>query len=126
MKGMLHAWRIEDREYARQEKRRGRRHAFKTLEPARTALVVIDMVPFVTPRGEAAGLGFPGRLAKPGAPQAPENDGCLPEKPAVVRNDLDFRIGLAADGMRSGARGRAGRRVATWSGTEKRQRPQRG
>jgi nicotinamidase-related amidase len=46
MKGMLHAWRIEDREYARQEERRGKRHAFETLEPARTALVVIDMVPF--------------------------------------------------------------------------------
>jgi len=46
MKGMLHAWRIEDREYARQEERRGRRHAFETLEPARTALVVVDMVPF--------------------------------------------------------------------------------
>ena len=41
-----HAWRIEDREYARQEERRGRRHAFETLEPARTALVVIDMVRF--------------------------------------------------------------------------------
>jgi nicotinamidase-related amidase len=46
MEGKLHAWRIEDREYARQEERRGRRHAFETLEPARTALVVIDMVPF--------------------------------------------------------------------------------
>jgi nicotinamidase-related amidase len=46
MKRKLHAWRIEDREYARQEERRGRRHAFEVLEPARTALVVIDMVPF--------------------------------------------------------------------------------
>jgi nicotinamidase-related amidase len=46
MEGKLHAWRIEDREYARQEERRGRRHAFETLEPARTALVVIDMVRF--------------------------------------------------------------------------------
>ena len=45
MKGKLHAWLIEDREYA-QEERRGRRHAFETLEPARTALVVIDMVRF--------------------------------------------------------------------------------
>lgn len=41
-----HAWRIEAREYARQEARRGRRFAFSRLVPARTALVVIDMVPF--------------------------------------------------------------------------------
>ena len=46
MRGKLHDWRIEDREYARQEERRGRRHAFEVLEPARTALVVIDMVRF--------------------------------------------------------------------------------
>ena len=52
MEGKLHAWRIEDREYARrQEERRGRRHAFETLEPARTALVVIDMVPFFVSGG---------------------------------------------------------------------------
>lgn len=43
---MTHAWRIEDREYRRQEARRGRRHAFTKLDPARTALVVVDMVPF--------------------------------------------------------------------------------
>lgn len=42
----LHAWRIEEREYRRQEERRGRRHAYETLTPARTALVVVDMVPF--------------------------------------------------------------------------------
>lgn len=41
-----HGWRIEAREYARQERRRGRRFAFTQLVPARTALVVIDMVPF--------------------------------------------------------------------------------
>ena len=46
MTGKLHAWRIEDREYARQEERRGRRYAFQTLEPGQTALVVIDMVRF--------------------------------------------------------------------------------
>src|SRR5689334_15202434 len=43
---ITHAWRIEEREYARQEQRRGRRHAYTTLTPARTALVVVDMVPF--------------------------------------------------------------------------------
>jgi nicotinamidase-related amidase len=41
-----HAWRIAEREYARQEARRGRRHAYTVLTPDRTALVVIDMVPF--------------------------------------------------------------------------------
>ena len=41
-----HAWHIEPREYARQEQRRGRRHAFQRLAARRTALVVIDMVPF--------------------------------------------------------------------------------
>jgi nicotinamidase-related amidase len=43
---MTHAWRIEDREYQRQESRRGRRHAFTELAPEKTALVVVDMVPF--------------------------------------------------------------------------------
>lgn len=42
----VHAWRIEEREYARHEERRGRRHAFERIDPARTALVVVDMVPF--------------------------------------------------------------------------------
>lgn len=41
-----HAWHIEPREYARQEERRGRRHAYARLTPAKTALVVVDMVPF--------------------------------------------------------------------------------
>lgn len=42
----VHAWHIEEREHARHEQRRGRRHAFETLEPSRTSLVVVDMVPF--------------------------------------------------------------------------------
>jgi nicotinamidase-related amidase len=46
MESPLHDWHIEAREYARQEDRRGRRHAYETIVPARTALVVIDMVPF--------------------------------------------------------------------------------
>lgn len=41
-----HDWLIEPREYARQEERRGRRHSFQQLVPRRTALVVIDMIPF--------------------------------------------------------------------------------
>ena len=43
---MVHDWHIEEREYARQESRRGRRHAYETLDPQATALVVVDMVPF--------------------------------------------------------------------------------
>ena len=39
-----HAWHIDEREYARHEQRRGRRHAFTTLDPTRTALVVVDLV----------------------------------------------------------------------------------
>lgn len=44
--GTVHAWRIAEREYDRQEQRRGRRHAYERIDAARTALVVIDMVPF--------------------------------------------------------------------------------
>lgn len=43
---MAHAWSIAQREYDRQLSRRGKLHAFETLTPAATALVVIDMVPF--------------------------------------------------------------------------------
>lgn len=42
----LHNWLIEQREYDRQEQRRGRRHAYESVDPRRAALVVIDMVPF--------------------------------------------------------------------------------
>ncbi|BCJ69882.1 isochorismatase family cysteine hydrolase [Polymorphospora rubra] len=48
----VHEWMIEDREYARQEARRGRRHAFGHLDPHRTALVVVDMVPFFVTENE--------------------------------------------------------------------------
>ena len=43
---MQHDWSIEEREYRRQEERRGRRHAFESLDPLRTALVVVDLVAF--------------------------------------------------------------------------------
>lgn len=43
---LLHEWRIEKREYARHESRRGRRHAFVSVNPETTAVIVIDMVPF--------------------------------------------------------------------------------
>ena len=42
----VHNWMIEQREYERQEQRRGRRHAYESVEPRRTALIVIDMIPF--------------------------------------------------------------------------------
>lgn len=41
-----HAWLVEEREYARHEARRGRRHAYEHLDPRRTALLVVDIVPF--------------------------------------------------------------------------------
>jgi hypothetical protein len=74
-RGKPHAWRIEDREYARQERRRGRRHAFEPLEPRRTALV-IDMVPFFVSdneyrRGIVANIGaIAGGLRAAGASRA--------------------------------------------------------
>jgi nicotinamidase-related amidase len=43
---VLHDWSIEEREYQRQEERRGRRHAFQRLDPERTALLVVDLVAF--------------------------------------------------------------------------------
>lgn len=43
---MTHDWKIAEREYARQLARRGKLHAYETLRPAATALVVVDMVPF--------------------------------------------------------------------------------
>ena len=46
METLTHDWRIEEREYDRQEQRRGRRHAYERLDPRRTALVVVDLVPF--------------------------------------------------------------------------------
>ena len=51
---VLHDWYIEPREYARHEARRGRRHAFEVLEARRTALVVVDMVPFFVEQNEYA------------------------------------------------------------------------
>ncbi|ONI68596.1 isochorismatase [Kribbella sp. ALI-6-A] len=48
----LHDWMIEEREYLRQESRRGKRHAYQHLTPAKTALVVVDMVPFFFTDGE--------------------------------------------------------------------------
>lgn len=42
----FHEWTVEDREVRRHIARRGRQHAFETLDPSRTALVVVDMVPF--------------------------------------------------------------------------------
>ena len=41
-----HEWFVEEREYLRHESRRGRRHAYERLDPARTAVVVVDVVPF--------------------------------------------------------------------------------
>lgn len=60
---LWHDWRIEPREYARQEARRGRRHAYDRLTPARTALVVIDMVAFFVAENPYC-LGIVGNIAR--------------------------------------------------------------
>ncbi|MEV4532339.1 isochorismatase family cysteine hydrolase [Asanoa sp. NPDC049518] len=52
MERKVHAWRIEEREYARHESRRRRRHAYGSLTAASTALVVVDMVPFYVRENE--------------------------------------------------------------------------
>jgi nicotinamidase-related amidase len=49
-----HDWSIEEREYLRQEERRGRRHAFGSLDPVRTALVVVDLVAFFVEENDYA------------------------------------------------------------------------
>jgi nicotinamidase-related amidase len=41
-----HSWGVAEREVARHEARRGRRHAYGPAEAARTALVVVDVVAF--------------------------------------------------------------------------------
>ncbi|MEM8618552.1 MAG: isochorismatase family cysteine hydrolase [Actinomycetota bacterium] len=51
---MQHRWMIEEREYARQEERRGHRHAFTSLTPAKTALVVVDFVEFFIDQNDYA------------------------------------------------------------------------
>lgn len=43
---LLHPWHLEERELLRHEERRGRRQAYASLDAARTALVVVDVVPF--------------------------------------------------------------------------------
>ena len=43
---VCHDWTVEEREIRRHVARRGRQHAFETIDPLRTALVVVDMVPF--------------------------------------------------------------------------------
>ncbi|MBT2212904.1 cysteine hydrolase family protein [Actinomadura sp. NEAU-AAG7] len=59
----VHAWHIQEREYARQEERRGRRHAYEHIAPATTALVVIDMVPFFVSQSPYA-LGVVPNIAR--------------------------------------------------------------
>jgi nicotinamidase-related amidase len=54
MERRSHDWRIDEREYARHETRRGRRHAFARLDARRTALVVVDLVPFFVEQNEYA------------------------------------------------------------------------
>jgi nicotinamidase-related amidase len=43
---VVHDWLIAPKEYARHEARRGRRYAYEAVDVRRTALVVVDVVPF--------------------------------------------------------------------------------
>ena len=43
---LVHRWHVDEREYRRHELRRGRLHAYETLDPRRVALVVVDMIEF--------------------------------------------------------------------------------
>lgn len=56
-----HRWAIAPREYARMERRRGRRHSIERLDGPRTALVVVDMVPFFLDENPYA-VGIVGRV----------------------------------------------------------------
>ena len=49
-----HDWSIKEREYLRQEERRGRRHDFESVDPVRTALVVDDLVAFFVDENDYA------------------------------------------------------------------------
>jgi nicotinamidase-related amidase len=62
-----HDWRIAEREYERHEARRGRRHAFETLDPATSALVVVDMVTFFAEESEQVRSVVPNINALAGA-----------------------------------------------------------
>lgn len=53
---MAHAWQIPAREYARQEERGGKRHAFNHLDPVTTALVIMDVVAFFNGNTHFAGV----------------------------------------------------------------------
>lgn len=46
MKPKIHNSKISKQEYIRQIKRRGTKHAFSCLESHKTALIVVDMIPF--------------------------------------------------------------------------------
>lgn len=63
---MQHRWNIDARQYQRHETRRGRRYAFEDIDPTRTALVVIDMIPFFVDSNPYARAIVPvvARLAK--------------------------------------------------------------
>jgi hypothetical protein len=86
-----HAWYIEEREYLRQESRRGRRHAYERLTPARTALIVIDMVPFFALENRYAGASYPTSTGWPVrcVPRAGSWCGCYPAATAAARGTTD-------------------------------------
>lgn len=112
---MLHQWRIEEREYARHESRRGRRHAFETLDPQRTALVVVDMVSFFVDENPYASAIVPNINALAGSLRTA--GGCVawvlprPSTTAVRREFYGDEIATRYE--KSGGRGPLPRRLGT-------------
>lgn len=92
VKPKIHDWHIEEREYARHEQRRGRRHAFERIEPTRTALVVVDMVPFFVEEMEFCRGIVPniGRLASSLRDAGGTVAWVLPGPSTTMRRDDEF------------------------------------
>lgn len=110
-----HQWRIATREYERHESRRGRRNAFERLDPAQTALVVIDMVPFfVAEHGYALGIVDPVRRVAAALRSAGGQVAWVLPSADTVVNEEFFGSDVAAAFRTSGGAGESRERL--WPG----------
>ena len=111
----MHAWRIEEREYQRHEQRRGRRHAYRHLTAARTALVVIDMIPFFVANSPFARGIVPNiqALADALRSRGGKVAWVLPEQTTPTPVDLEF-FGTASAQLYHGAGGHGPLRDRLW------------
>lgn len=119
---MLHTWRIDAAEYERHEARRGSRHAFTSLDARRTALVVVDMVPFFVDENAYARGIVPNvrRLAAALRSRGGVVAWVVPAAPAVPDPIADEFYGceVAARYRASGGAGAPATRVAPQLGVE--------